>query len=188
MTIRVKARTKIPAQAASLLAGPLNVPLIMQPTGSNWCWAACADMTAAYYGNTGVAQCDFANFLFGLDGCCASPSSPLCDQGASAQDIVKVYSNYGINSTLSESTVSFSSLDFEVSNSRPVEVGYQWFDSQGRPDGGHVALVIQTGVANNQEAVRVNDPAYGSGGVLYSNLLTAYGQGRWIATWTNIRR
>jgi hypothetical protein len=98
-------------------------------------------------------------------------------------DVSRVYSQWGIRSALTGSSVSFSTLDWEVSSSRPVEVAYLWAGG-----GGHVALVIQTGVVNNQQAVRVNDPAYGSGGVLYSDLLTAYGLGTWFATWTDIRR
>lgn len=187
MAIRVKSRTKIPAQSKTLLAGPLNVPMIKQ-TESNWCWAACADMVTDYYGNAGLAQCDFANLLFGFNLCCSAPSSALCNSGCQLNDVSKVLSHYGINSSLTQSNVSFSTLDFEILNSRPVEVAYYWLDSQGQIVGGHVALVIQTGVVNGQQAVRVNDPAYGSGGVLYSNLITAYGQGTWVATWTNIRR
>ena len=186
MAIRVNTRSKIPSHAKALLAGPLNVPMIKQ-TESNWCWAACADMVTHYYGNTGLAQCDFANFLFSLNACCAAPSSALCNSGCQLNDVSKVFSRYGISSSLTQSNVSFSTLDFEISNSRPVEVAYYWLDSQGKIVGGHVALVIQTGVANGQQAVRVNDPAYGSGGVLFSDLITAYGMGTWVATWTNIR-
>ena len=182
MPIRVKDRTKIPAPAVTLGAGPLNVPMIKQEQ-TQWCWAGCADMVTHYYGNPGVAQCDFANWLFSQSLCCGAPSSSLCNNPCKGTDVSRVYSNWGINSALTSSTVSFSTLDWEISNSRPVEVAYKWTGG-----GGHVALVIQTGVVNNQQAVRVNDPAYGSGGVLYNDLLNAYGQGTWILTWTDIRR
>jgi len=182
MAIRTQKRLKILATIPPVGAGPLNVPMIKQEQ-TQWCWAGCADMTLHYYGNSGVRQCDFANWLFGQSACCSVPSSSLCNRGCQVGDVSKVYSNWGIRSTLVNSNVPFGTLSLEVSASRPVEVAYAW-----NGGGGHVALVVQTDTINGRSVVRVNDPAYGSGGVYYDDLLNAYGMGRWFATWTGIGR
>lgn len=182
MVIRVRSRTKIAPSAVLLGAGPLSVPMIKQEQ-TQWCWAACSDMVLHYYGNPGVAQCEFANWLFSQSACCNVPSSSLCNRPCQVQDVSRVYSNWSVKSSLVMSTVPFATLDSEVAASRPVEVAYAW-----NGGGGHVALVTQTAVVSSRSVVRVNDPAYGSGGVSYDDLLTAYGMGRWFATWTGIRR
>jgi hypothetical protein len=182
MPIKNTRRAKITPAPLGLGAGPLGVPMIKQEQ-TQWCWAACADMTLDYYGNAGVAQCDFANWLFGQSGCCTIPTSSLCNRPCQVQDVSRVYTNWNIQSSLIQSNVAFSTLESEIIKSRPVEVAYAWTGG-----GGHVALVIQTSIINNRPVVRVNDPAYGSGGVYYDDLLTAYGMGQWLVTWTGIQR
>lgn len=182
MPLRVTNGRTIRFAAPPLGAKTLNVPQINQEQ-TQWCWAGCADMVLHYYGNQGIRQCDLANFLFGLSGCCSSPSSTLCNQPSPVPDISRVYSNYGIRSTHSAGTVTFATLQSEINADRPVEVAYAW--SGG---GGHAAIVRGWDRNSTGPFLRVNDPAYGSGGVYYSDLLTAYGQGTWFYTWTGIRR
>lgn len=160
----------------------INVPQIKQEQ-SLWCWAACAEMVLHYYGNAGVRQCDFANWLFGQSGCCSSPSSSVCNRTCVVADVQRVYTQWGIRCSLTNGTVSFSTLQFEINGDRPVEVAYQW-----EGGGGHVAIVRGWDRINTQPFVRVNDPAYGSLGVYYAELLAAYGFGTWFYTWTGIRR
>ena len=182
MPLRTSNRIIVPIAQPTVGAGPLNVPMIKQEQ-TQWCWAGCADMALHYYGNSGVNQCDLANWLFSQSACCQIPSSSLCNKPCQVPDVSRVYSAFGLRSTYNGGSVAFFSLETEVAGGRPVEVGYAWTGG-----GGHVALVVQTGFINGNQAVRVNDPAYGSGGVLYSDLLTAYGQGSWNWTWTGIQR
>ena len=169
MPLRVIQRKPINFGTPPLGARTINVPQIPQQQ-TQWCWAACADMVLHYYGNTEVQQCDFANWLFGLSGCCSSPSSELCNRPCRVADVSGVYSNWSIRGTPMNRTVSFSTLQSEINAGRPVEVAYQW-----RGGGGHVAIICGWDTNSTGPFVRVNDPAYGSGGVYYSELLNAYG-------------
>jgi len=182
MPLRQRHGTQIVFSPPRLGAKSLSVPQINQEQ-TQWCWAACADMVLHYYGNSGVRQCDFANWLFGQTGCCASPSSPVCNQPCAVNDVQRVYTQWGILSAPSSGTVPFSTLEFEINGDRPVEVAYAWTGG-----GGHVAVVSGWDRNATGPFVRINDPAYGSGGVYYSDLLTAYGLGTWFYTWTGIRR
>lgn len=179
MPIR-KGRRSIPP-AVTFGAVPPAVPMILQ-TQTQWCWAACAEMVLRYYGKQGVGQCDLANWLFGQSACCVKSSSSLCNRPCQTQDVARVFSNWGIRSSLVGSSIPFKSLDAEISNSRPVEVGYVWTGG-----GGHVVLVVQTRIEKNRAVCQVNDPGLGSGGVYYNDLLKAYGQGRWFVSWTGIQ-
>lgn len=175
-------RFKVVVSAPSLGNVSLPVPQIAQEQ-TQWCWAACADMVVHYYGNTAARQCEFANWLFGQSNCCASPGSSACNRPCQINDVSRVFSRWGIRSNYSGGSVSFGTLRSEVDSSRPVEVGYAW-----NGGGGHVALVTGWIVVSGGNALRVNDPAYGSGGVYYNKLLTAYDMGQWRWTWTGIRR
>jgi hypothetical protein len=149
----------------------------------NWCWAASAQMILHYYGSMSLRQCDLANWAFGVGGCCNAPSSSLCDQPISDAKISQLFSAYGLQSSYTAGTVPSGVLQFEIDLNRPVQVAYSWTGG-----GGHVAVVIGWDTNATGTFLRVNDPAQGSGGFYYSDLLTAYGLGVWDATWTNIRR
>lgn len=182
MPLRVPKGRPINFVPPPLGAKSLNVPQIAQEQ-TQWCWAACADMVLHYYGNTGIRQCELANWLFGLPGCCSNPSSSLCNRPCQVADVSRVFMNYGVRSSGGNGTVSFSTLQFELNGDRPVEVAYSW-----NGGGGHVAIVRGWDQNSTGPFLRVNDPAYGSGGVYYSDLLTAYGLGTWFYTWIGIRR
>jgi hypothetical protein len=182
MAVRKSTRIKLKPSRPGARAERTGVPMIIQEQ-SNWCWAACADMVVHYYGFPVVRQCDFANWLFGQSGCCFAPGSSLCNRPCSEADVSLIYFNWGIQSSLVASSVPYSVLDSETVSSRPVEVGLAW-----NGGGGHLVLVIQTAIVNYQQVVLVNDPDYGTGGILYSDLLTANGMGAWVSSWVGIRR
>jgi hypothetical protein len=92
-----------------------------------------------------------------------------------------VYHAWQLGAQFIASAVQMSYLISEVAAGRPVQVGLGWMGG-----GGHVALVRGTGVAASGQFVIVNDPKYGSGSVLYVNLLSAYNLGSWQYTWVSI--
>jgi hypothetical protein len=159
----------------------LNVPEIKQEQ-TQWCWAACAQMVLRFYGNGAVRQCEFANWLFGQSGCCQAPGTSLCNRPCQVTDVVRVYAAWAKTCSYVPSNVAFATLQAEINAGRPVEVGYRW-----NGGGGHVAIVCAWDINATGPFLRVNDPWYGSGGVYYSNLLTAYGLGSWQWTWIAIR-
>lgn len=182
MPLRVtKGKTIIPAPPL-LGAKSLNVPQIKQEQ-TQWCWAACADMVLDYYGNAGARQCDFVNWLFAQSSCCNVPSSSLCNKPCAVGDVCRVYNQWSLNCFNTASSVPFATLQSEINAERPTEVGYAW--SGG---GGHVAIIRGWDFNATGPLLLVNDPYYGSGGVYYTDLLTAYGLGTWQWTWTGIRR
>ena len=161
---------------------PLAVPMIFQEQ-TNWCWAACAEMVASYYGKQ-APQCESANYLFGRNDCCNLPSSGPCNKPIPDNDpgaITRVYSHWGIQSQINY-PVSYEVLESEMASSRPVELAFLW-----NSGGGHAALVIQTFlVLWFLRWIRVNDPWYGQGAVPFDSLGNYLGLGCWAGTWTGI--
>lgn len=180
MAIKNTKKNDIPLNGTFRGAGSLNVPMIKQEQ-KNWCWAACANMILHYY-KRAETQCRLSNWAFNQSLCCQTPNSQACDRGLSDAGITQLFSSRYLHSSYIANSVSYVKLDAEISANRPVEVGYSWTNG-----GGHVAVVIATVIINGREAVRVNDPAYGSVGVYFSDLLLAYGMGRWDATWIEIK-
>ena len=149
---------------------------------TQWCWAGAAEMIFRYHSKN-VRQCELANRAFNVNDCCTAPSSSHCNRPLSDPNINRLFGAYGLSLSYDFGTVSYRKLRSEIDSRRPVQVGYRW--TKG---GGHVAVIRGWGKDDNGGYVRVNDPAYGSGGVYYSDLLDAYGAGVWDATWTDIRR
>lgn len=159
----------------------LGVPYIKQ-TQTLWCWAACAEMVIRFYSSV-VEQCQLANWLFQRNECCQSPSSNGCNQGCSFDDVARVYTNWGVTCNPTTNQVPFATFISEIDANRPVEIGFIW--NQG---GGHVIIIRGYDQGAGGNIALVNDPWYGTGGVKYENLQTAYGQGRWFGSWTNLHK
>lgn len=145
---------------------------------TNWCWAACCQMLAAFLGRPNLRQCDIAERQF-HGGCCAAPSSSGCDRGEWPE---VAYPANGIQLDRIDSALSRVALQAELDAGRAVEVYYVW---QGGRDA-HVALV--TGYYSNGD-FEVLDPAraFGPGRRTFDWILSAYGLGQWRLTYTNIR-
>lgn len=181
MPLRLPQGRLIPVPPPTFGAKALNVPCIAQEQ-SNWCWAACHQMVFRYYGNITIRQCDLAGYLFGVpnDGCCSAPSSPLCNKGANANQIVQVYNAFGLQCTASAGAIPFGAVQTEINRSNPIECGIKW-----NGPGGHVLLLIDW---SDPQKVYVNDPWQGPGQVAYNDIVNGYGLGSWIASFTGIRR
>jgi hypothetical protein len=164
-----------PPGAAAPGSGVLSVPRIAQEQ-TNWCWAAFSEMIFKYYGISSVRQCDMASWQFGA-ACCAAPSSSICNAPNWPNAVL---TNWGINHLFTSSSVSFSSVQFEIGSGRPVGSYYAWTGG-----GAHVAVVI--GWYDNND-VHVNDPWYSVGRISYVDLVAAYGLGTWAGTYTNLKR
>lgn len=190
MPIRVAKRIpikRVPPKAdvrtAALAVGPASVILdvpYMHQEQNEWCWAACSQMVASYFGNSAVKQCELANFLHDQTTCCQNPGSTHCNQPSPYEGIGQVYEHLGINCISEPNAETPQVLVREVRAQRPVEVGLLWAGG-----GGHVILV--RGVTA-QGLFAVNDPWYGQGVVTYMYLMTAYGQGRWGMSFGDFRK
>jgi ABC-type bacteriocin/lantibiotic exporter with double-glycine peptidase domain len=174
MPIKVpRAKKAMAAATAAAVAPPiLNVPYVAQEQ-TEWCWAACTQMVAAYLNKT-VKQCELANFLHGQTTCCATPGSQACNQPAPTAGVPQVYNHLGINCITNTWPVSAAIVVNELQQGRPVEIGFLWFGG-----GGHVAII--RGVTA-QGYFAVNDPWFGAGLYQYQALYLAYGRGRWALT------
>jgi hypothetical protein len=171
-------RIVVPAIApAAVPMRQLPVPYHPQ-TQNYWCWAACCQMVFDYYHINALQQCDLASGQFG-QGCCANPSSPICDQGEWPQN---VYPKYGVGFNLINSSMSLNDVTAELLGNRPVEVYYAWNGGAGA----HVALIV--GVFDNGD-VWVHDPwpSYGSGRRAFSFVQSAYNLGSWTISYSNIQ-
>lgn len=87
-------RISINPRSKRLGQAPLDIAPIMQ-LQTNWCWAACAQMVTAYYGNDLAAQCDFANWNFSQNSCCVNGATVACNRPSSDPRITAVFSHWG---------------------------------------------------------------------------------------------
>lgn len=166
----------------------IDVPQITQEQ-TNWCWAACVEMVLRYYGTSAARQCELANELFGRSDCCSEPSSPDCNKPCKIEDISNFYARRNIQSQFVDENVPFSTLQSEIDADRPVEILFQYKKKQKR---GHLVIVRGWYTTKAEEYVRVNDPKDDNDDlprmVAYSELLNAYGEGKWTSTWIKIQR
>jgi hypothetical protein len=162
---------------------------------SQWCWAACAQMIADYFGRN-VSQCSLARRLFSVKKCCESGSgfNSSCDQGCDRTALAnRIYPSFlRLNASLKENAIQFCDIIDEITNNRrPVLVGLKW--TQGGLQGGHLVVISGWSESLDPEDgwLTVHDPLEGEEPqmeVRYSYLRTAYGFGEWQDTWVNITR
>jgi hypothetical protein len=173
VTTGIPIRTARVARAAVAAAPILDVPFVAQEQ-TQWCWAACAEMVAAFLDKPPVRQCELANFLHRQRTCCATPGSDRCNRPCPLEGFPAVYDHLGIPCITNTWPVSAAVVVRELTINRPVEVGYLWYGG-----GGHVAIVYGVTAAGR---FAVHDPWYGSGSCTYEQLYFAYGLGRWAFT------
>ena len=164
----------------------IDVPQIAQEQ-TNWCWAACTEMVLRYSGELAVQQCELANELFGRFDCCSEPSNPECNKPCEIEDISTLYSRKNIQSQFVDKNVPFSTLQSEIDADRPVEIVFY----QRKEQRGHLVIVRGWHTIEAEEFVHVNDPKDSTSAsriVAYSELLDAYGEGKWFYTWVRIRK
>lgn len=161
----------IPAAAVSVLPVPFQRQL-----QTNWCWAACCQMVFQFNGLMTVTQCNMASSQFGAN-CCAAPSNGTCNQGNWPD---RVYPAYGFQFTRTNASFAMQAVQAEIGARRPLEIYYAWTGG-----GAHVALV--TGFFENGD-LQIHDPWYGPGRRTYAFVLSAYGQGAWTITYSQIQR
>jgi hypothetical protein len=179
----IRAQTLVPIHAPpAVFAAPdvtdgqilLDVPQVFQEQ-NEWCWAACTQMIAAFLGNSGVKQCELANFLHDQTDCCQNPGSDACNQPCPFEDVLPVYDHIGISGVMDNHAETVQVMLTELQAKRPFEVAVVWLGG-----GGHVVLV--RGIYADG-TFAVNDPWNGAGPVSYLGLLTAGGLGRWVVTY-----
>ena len=135
--------------ASSLLAD------ILRPQEQDqWCWAATAQMTAAYSG-VSMPQCEQANVATGRTDCCTDPAA-AADPGRC--DVPGWWSQLpNFNFTYSDSSwgsaISFSQLQAETNASRPVPYAWGWTGG-----GGHAMVAIKTFITSGTPWVSINNP------------------------------
>ena len=186
MPIGVKTGKPIDFSAPIPTVKIIDVPQIAQEQ-TNWCWAACIEMVLCYYGTSAVLQCELANELFSRSDCCSEPSNPECNKPCEIEDISNLYARRNIQSQFVDENVPFATLQSEIDAARPVEIVFY----QRREQRGHLVIVRGWHTIEAEEFVHVNDPKDSTGAsgiVAYSELLDAYGEGKWFYTWLDIQR
>jgi Papain-like cysteine protease AvrRpt2 len=175
-------------------SGRLGVNTVSQLPRDEWCWAACAEVVLRFLGSP-IAMCEVAGRKLGRNDCC--PSSEVCDVGLDVGEVDVAFDRAGLAAN------RFGALTFEQVRAqiegapalgtaglqlprRPVVAGIAWATS-----GGHLIVISGWRVVGSKHFVKVNDPIYTSGDILFEDLESHYGpnnNGRWAHTWADLRR
>lgn len=158
--------------ASSCLGTVLSVPQYTQEK-DQWCWDACCQMLLKYYGYT-YSQTDIAVWALGSN---INEPNYLFDPPSSCtyHPCTEVLSHFGsIQSSGTQSYISWSALDNEMANSRPVMIAVYW-DSGG----GHAINLRGTSGSSD---VYVNDPWYGQSVQSYDGVKRYRSVGTWGQT------
>lgn len=106
---------------------------------SEHCWATVLEMVGRYYGQN-LRECDLAGIRLGNSNACCAPNScanDSCNQPVSKEEFTLMLAqNLGLKSRFEWRALTEEELQIELSNGRPVIVGFE----DGRRS--HVALII----------------------------------------------
>lgn len=162
---------------------PLQIPWYPWDPGQNeWCWAACAQMLAAFYQNTLTQQCVFVSQMSSGQDVCDDPGD--FNNALDISRITDLFPLFNKTGPYVDHALSFEQVQGEIQAGRPVEVGYQWGNG-----GAHVAIVAGAAENDSGQYLYVNDPdpQYACGWCLFSDVQSAYGNGTWQWTWMPIQ-
>ena len=174
---------------------------------SQWCWAACVEMVLTHNG-LHKDQCAIVAEKLELadklpHDCCGPAEVDFALVACENVLVDDVWRHFNMKSDLQADgatpldeplgRVEFDRIQEEIKNNRPVEVGIRWhIDHQG---GGHAVLIVGWTEKDGKPAVLVNDPLPTSmlgvekgqsGTLLLSELKKAFGNGKWVHTWTGL--
>lgn len=170
----------------SLRADPYGLELGVRPRGESchaWAWAATVATVADWYG-VGVTACGVASDMSGYDCCGYACRGTVCDSPPRPRDVSALLGGaYGIHGFEESGPASELRLQTEISNGRPVIVGYV--------DAYVTHLVLVSGYRRGGwTAYRVHDPYYGTFDLTYDELwygdATPYPGLGWSVTWTGL--
>lgn len=175
-------------------SGRLGVNTVSQNPRDEWCWAACAEMVLRFLGSP-ITMCQVAGLILVRDDCC--PSSEACDVGLDVEEVDKAFDRAGLAANRFEA-LTFEEVRAQIEGApalgtagmplprRPIVAGIAWESS-----GGHLIVISGWRVVGSKRFVKVNDPIYTSGDILFEDLESHYGpnnNGRWVHTWADLRR
>jgi hypothetical protein len=174
---------------------------------SQWCWAACVEMVLTHYQNH-REQCAIVDEKRSINHSVNISLSPVCGnedsfalEACNIQDVDDVWGRFHIHAALHDAPhdapqsgqVDFPTIQGEIGQRRPVEVGIRWHEDLG---GGHAVLIVGWTTVGGEDAVLVNDPlptsllGIGSKGqsgkLVLTELQLAFGHGTWSQTWTGL--
>jgi hypothetical protein len=143
---------------------------------SNWCWAACGEMLLNLPGKARRSQCQIADAQFGPN-CCAMPHAPpACDRG---QWPFVAYPPLGLPTTTIRRSLTIAEIRGELQAGKPVQACFQWTGGNQT----HVVLIVDQH-SNGDFEVHDPDRYRGPGPRSYNQVLSAYGAGSWVWSFT----
>jgi hypothetical protein len=181
-------QTRAWAAQILLTAQPLGI-VWQQQQQNNWCWAAVTSMVSEFYhpssrwnqcavATATINQWRQSNGLNSVD-CCDPKVAPTgyCNVTWGLLPPLQISGNFA---SMSNGTIDFAAVESQtLFGGRPVCVQIAW--SGG---GGHFIVVDGASVDGAlADWLHVEDPAYGPGDYLYSDVATKYqGSGTWVNT------
>jgi hypothetical protein len=143
---------------------------------TQWCWTATATSVAHYYNSASPwTQCSLVNAELGRSDCCTNPSSGDCNKPWTLNTVL---TRVGHLASFTGASTSFTDLQTEIDNGRPLGVRIGW--SGG---GGHFNILscyTWHPLLRLLRSVHVEDPWYGPSVWDYDTFRTAYqGSGSW---------
>lgn len=154
----------------------LGVSLVRQAK-SQWCWAACLEMSSHYLGYTDYDQWDIVKKVKG------TKSNPYPNKAGGASDYnegMKFATKDNYTTTRSSGTISISTMNRYMDNHVPLIIAIGSY-SGGTRKSGHANVVFAVDKANNR--FKTKDPAKDNEVVFnYDTITSTSSSRRWDAT------
>jgi hypothetical protein len=167
----------------------LDIPRIEQEV-TNWCWAACAQMTLGFTNNNQLTQEQIVAVMYDVPVSQVNANNPDCNSPASIKEIEIVFQEYAVYYKFLNSALTYSELIEELKTG-PVEIGIRWGN-------GGMHAILAYGYNTNSKSVQevlIRDPWKDTAPVVtvnYADLINGeYGgrsKGKWVDTFWKLRK
>ena len=132
----------------------VDVPLIGQ-TYSNWCWAACIEMSANALGYDDYTQADIVHKLKGTDD---EPYPNVTGKNDDYRKGIEYATSNNYTATVSSSTYNIADMNKILASSKPLMIAWGKY-SNGVRTGGHANVLMA--VDTKTYYIKIQDPLNG---------------------------
>lgn len=149
---------------------------------SNWCWAAVATSVSLFFDPQSIwQQCLVVNQEFQLATCCQDGGSEECDRPWRLERGLNRVGRDGGNAS---GSLSFSAIQQEIDNQRPVGCFIQWAGGGI----GHFVVIEGYRAQGATKRVQVEDPYFGSSDYDFDDFRLRYQNSSGVWQWTYFTR
>lgn len=147
------------------------MPVVLQPPGTQWCWAVVVSSVHNHHDREDVSPCDIVERARPYGNCCANPTTDVC---AAPDEVAGYLADLGNADGGPQPAIGWEDVQREIAANSPVAAIVSY------PGGAHAVVICGWVVTSGRNYLIIMDPQAGALGVEFDQFNAGYPAG---GTW-----